>query len=481
MIIKGLVWKFLERGGVQGVQFVVQIILARLLSPNDYGITGLIVVFISIANIFIQSGLGSALVQNIYSTQEDYSSVFFLNIIIAVIMVVILYFSAPFIAEFYNMSILMVVLRVQSLVLIINSFSIVQNAILQKKMQFKKLFFASINGMIFSGVIGIVLAINNAGVWALVVQQLINSFIITIILWFTISWRPTFVFKISRVKKLFNYGSRLLCSSLIDTLYKNIYPLIIGKMYTQSDLGYYNRGNQIPNILVNNLNGSIQGVMFPAFSEYQTVPQKLKQILRRSIVTSCFLVFPLMLGLLAVAKPLTVLMLTEKWLSSVPFMQISCVMYAMWPIHTANLQAINALGRSDIFLKLEIIKKSLTVIVLIITIPMGIYQMMWGSALTSVVSTAINAWPNKRLLNYSYFEQVKDILPSLILSLIMCALCFSVFLLHLGTWATLVIQIIAGAAFYITSAWLFKLECFTYLLNTIRSGLKSRKEKKHAA
>lgn len=481
VIIKNLIWKFLERGGVQGVQFIVQIVLARILTPADYGVTGLIIVFINVANVFVQSGLGSALIQKKNATEDDFSSVFYLNILISLVMMGILFITAPVISSFYQMEILIPVLRVQSLMLLFNAFNVVQNAVLQKNMQFKKLFYASLAAITLSGIFGILFAYLGAGVWALVFQQLINALITSVILWIIVKWRPKCVFKLGNIRQLFKFGSRLLCSGVIDTLYNNIYPLIIGKVYSQAELGYYNRGYQIPNVLVSNLNGSIQGVLFPAFAEYQDNRPRLKQLVRRSIVTSSFLVFPMMAGLAACSEPLTIILLTEKWLPSVPFMQLSCIIYALWPIHTANLQAINAVGRSDIFLKLEIIKKSISITVLFITVPRGIYFMLIGSCCTSFIGAAINAWPNKKLLNYSYFEQIKDILPSLILSLIMCALCFSVFLLHLRTWATLIIQIIAGAAFYITAAWVLKLECFTYLLNTIKSGVRSRKEHKHAA
>lgn len=481
VIIKNLIWKFLERGGVQGVQFIVQIVLARILTPADYGVTGLIIVFINVANVFVQSGLGSALIQKKNATEDDFSSVFYLNILISLVMMGILFITAPVISSFYQMEILIPVLRVQSLMLLFNAFNVVQNAVLQKNMQFKKLFYASLAAITLSGIFGILFAYLGAGVWALVFQQLINALITSVILWIIVKWRPKCVFKLGNIRQLFKFGSRLLCSGVIDTLYNNIYPLIIGKVYSQAELGYYNRGYQIPNVLVSNLNGSIQGVLFPAFAEYQDNRPRLKQLVRRSIVTSSFLVFPMMAGLAACSEPLTIILLTEKWLPSVPFMQLSCIIYALWPIHTANLQAINAVGRSDIFLKIEIIKKSISITVLFITVPRGIYFMLIGSCCTSFIGAAINAWPNKKLLNYSYFEQIKDILPSLILSLIMCALCFSVFLLHLRTWATLIIQIIAGAAFYITAAWVLKLECFTYLLNTIKSGVRSRKEHKHAA
>lgn len=475
-VIVNLIWKFLERGGVQMIQLLVQLVLARLLTPEDYGITGLITVFISVSATFVQSGFGSALIQKSKPTEEDYSSVFYINIIISIIIIVILFFIAPIIASFYNMELLTSVLRACSLTLIFNAFWHVHMAILQKELMFKKLFYANCAASFLSGIVGIIAAYFGYGVWALVLQQLLNSLISTVIVWILVPWRPKWLFSIESVKELFGFGSRLLCSSLIDTIYGNIQPLIIGKYFTKADLGYYNQGKQIPNVLVNNLNGSIQGVMFPVFAEYQDNPYRLKQLVRRSIVISCFVVFPMMAGLAAVAQPATLILLTEKWLPSVPFMQISCIIYALWPIHTANLQAINAVGRSDIFLKLEIIKKIVGIGILCITVPFGIYAMLWGTVFSGVVSTFINAFPNRKLLNYGYLEQIKDIVPSLLLSLIMMGVCMTVLLLNLNVWITLVLQIIVGTVVYVLGAWLFKFEAFFYLLNIFKGFRQSRKD-----
>lgn len=474
-ILSNLLWKFLERGGVQIIQTIVQLILARVLSPEDYGVTAIILVFINIATVFIQSGLGSALVQKLEPTENDYSSVFYINIFISFLMIAVLYFCSPLIAHFYNMSILTPVLRVCSLSLFFNALWHVHIAILQKKLMFKKLFAANTASGLLAGIISILAAYKGFGVWALVMYQVLNSLISTVIIWVLVPWRPKLLFSWGSIKELFGFGSRLLVSSLIDTVYGNIQPLVIGKFFSSSDLGYYNQGKQIPNVLVNNLNGSIQGVMFPVFSEYQNNQYRLKQLVRRSIVTSCFIVFPMMAGLVAVARPMTLLLLTEKWLPSVPFMQISCIIYALWPIHTANLQAINAVGRSDIFLKLEIIKKIVGIAILCGTVPFGIYPMLWGTVASGVISSFINAYPNRKLLGYSYFEQIKDILPSLFLSLAMAGVCLLVLLLNLNNWLTLILQIIIGVAFYAAGAWLFKFEPFFYLLNTLKGFFKSRK------
>lgn len=466
-IVKGLFWKFLERGGVQGIQFAIQIILARLLSPNDYGVIALISVFIAIANIFIQSGFGQALVQKITVDDTDYSSVFYLNLLISTIIYAILFITAPYIAKFYSIPILSSVLRVQAVTLFFGAFNAVQTAHVQRDMNFKKIFMTSLGGIIVQGIVGISMAYKGFAVWALVFSTLANNLSTTIILWQVVDWRPKLLFSYKKLKVLFHFGSRLLISGIIDTIYTNIYSLTIGKLYNQKNLGYYNRGQNIPSMLVSNIDGSIQSVMLPALSSEQNDKQRLKEITRRSILTSTFLVFPVMVGLAVVAKSLIVILLTEKWLPAVPFMQLSCIAFAFYPIHTANLQAINAIGRSDIFLKLEIIKKILGISILIVSVPFGIYALVTGSVLVSILSTFINSWPNKKLLNYRFKEQFKDMMPSMILSIIMGVIVYGISFFNFNIWLTLILQIIVGIIVYILGAKLFKLECFTYLINTV--------------
>jgi O-antigen/teichoic acid export membrane protein len=299
--------------------------------------------------------------------------------------------------------------------------------------------------MVTSGVLGIVLAYIGLGAWALVGQQLINQFVITLILWFTVKWRPKLIFSINRVKALFSFGWKLLVSSLIDTFYNNIRSLIIGKIYSPAILGYYNRGQQFPLLIVSNIDSSIQSVMFPVLASHQEDRMRIKDMVRRSIVTSSFIIFPLMVGLAVIAEPLVRILLTDKWLPAVPFLQILCGAYLIWPIHTANLQAINALGRSDIFLKLEIIKKIVGIIILCVSIPFGIYGVVLGELIFGVIATFINAFPNLKLLNYSYKEQWKDIMPSLILSLVMGAVIYNFTWFRFATWLTLIVQLLVGA------------------------------------
>jgi O-antigen/teichoic acid export membrane protein len=306
------------------------------------------------------------------------------------------------------------------------------------------------------------------GVWALVGQQLISAIALCIIMWFTVQWRPKLIFSVARVRELFSFGWKLLVSGLIDVTYTNLSSLIIGKLYPVSMLGYYTKGKEFPNVLVSNINSSIQAVMFPAYAKNQDNRPMVKQIMRRALVTSAFLVFPAMAGLAAVAEPLIELLLTEKWLVAVPFLQIFCAVYALWPIHTANLQAINALGRSDIFLKLEILKKIVGLSMLAVTIPIGIYAMALGMVVTGIIATLINSYPNRLLLEYSFTEQWKDLMPALILSLVMCGVTYGVLFLGLSTWATLILQIVIGVIVYVGLAWAVGLESLEYVLSTVK-------------
>jgi len=473
-IISNLIWKLLERFGTQGLQFIIQIILARLLLPSDYGILALVVIFITIANVFVQSGLSTSLIQKKVVDQVDYSSVLYISLGIAAILYSLLYLTAPLIGVFYDNDSLVLVLRVLALTLFPGAFNSIQNAIVSRTMQFKRLFYSSVGAGIVSGIVGIYLAYHDFGIWALVFQQLTNQICITLILWFTVKWRPTLQFSLERVKILYSFGWKLLVSSLIDTAYRDLRSLIIGKVYSPAMLGYYNRGQQFPQLIISNINGSIQSVMLPALAAQQDYTDRVKSMMRRSIVTSSFIVFPMMVGLAVVAEPLVLLLLTDKWLPSVPFIQIFCFSYALWPIHTANLQAINAMGRSDIFLKLEIFKKILGLTILAVALPFGVYVLALSEVASGIISSFVNAYPNKKLLNYGYGEQIKDILPSLILSLVMGVIVYLLLFLGLSPLITMLLQIVVGALVYVGLALLFKLECFTYLVQTLLSLVKSK-------
>lgn len=474
-IISSLIWKFLERSGTQVVQFIIQLILARLLIPEDYGVIAIVTVFIAIANVFVQTGFNTALIQKEEVDDIDYSSVFYLSLFVALIIYVIIFFVSPYIANFYNQPVLIPVFRILSITLFFGAVNSIQHAVVARNMQFKKYFFSSLGGIILSAIVGIILAYKNFGVWALVAQQLVNIISIMTILWFTVKWRPKLLFSFNRLKVLFSFGWKLLCSALIDTIYNNIYDLVIGKKYNSQSLAFYNRGKQFPGVIVQNLDGAISSVMLPALSKEQKNKEKVKRMVRRSIVTSSYFIFPITIGLAVVAEPLIRVVLTDKWIECVPFLQLLSLSYAFWPIHTSNLQAINALGRSDIYLKVEIVKKLLGITVLLITIPMGLIPMAIGQVFASFICMYINCFPNKKLINYSFSEQFKDILPSLLISLIMGILVYFISFLKLSSILILGIKTILGIAIYIILSVLFKLESFEYLFNTLKTFFNKKK------
>lgn len=472
IIIINLLWKFLERGGYQGILFIVQIILARLLSPADFGNIAIISVFINLANVFVQSGFNTALIQKRDADELDYSSVFFLSLSISAFLVIMIWFFSPTIAQFYRQPLLKDLLRGISFVLILGAINSIQIAFLSKRMQFKLLFFSSLGAAIISGTVGIVSAYVGAGVWALIIQQILNSFSSCVIMWFTVKWRPKMLFSFQRIKGLFSYGWKLLCSGLIDTLYKNLYNLIIGKMYNSTVLGYYNKADQFPQVVVSNINGSIQSVMLPALSKYQDDSKQMKNMVRRAIVTSSFFIFPIMIGMAACAENLVVILLTEKWLNCVQFLQILCFSYALWPIHTANLQALNAMGRSDIFLKLEVVKKIIGIISILVCAPFGVTALVWALLVVGMISTILNAWPNKKLLNYSLMEQFKDIMPSFFVAMIMGGLVYGISYLPIPPLINLIMQIITGVCVYFGIIRYLKLECYEYLVKIGKGFMK---------
>ncbi|WP_397538312.1 lipopolysaccharide biosynthesis protein [Rummeliibacillus pycnus] len=468
----------MERGGAKGFQFVVMIILARLLEPKDFGLIVLVSIFITFAGVFVQSGFNTALIQKNTVDELDFSSVFYLNLFISIILYIMLFFTAPFLTIFFKEPQLESVLRVLSLILFITPFSSVQNAVIARNMEFKILFFSTLGAILISSIVGIIMAYASLGVWALVGQQLTNQLMITIILWFTVKWRPNFIFSMERIKILFSFGWKLLISSLLDTLSSNFQNLLVGKIFNPVLLGFYNRGEQFPNLIVSNIDGAINSVMLPTLSFYQDDNHRIKSLVRRSIVTTTFIIFPIMIGLAVIAEPLVKILLTDKWLPAVPMLQIFCISYALWPIHTANLQVMNALGRSDLFLKLEIIKVILSLIILGISVNFGIYGIIWGTLVMSFLSTFINAYPNQKLIAYSFQEQWKDIIPSFFLSLVMGILVYTIHWFGMIAIFTIIIQVFAGVTIYVGLARMFKLECFNYLLLTLKEMLRNKRNRK---
>lgn len=476
-VLSGLIWKFAERISAQLVTFIVSIILARLLSPSDYGAIAIVNIFIALANVFVVSGFGNSLIQKKDADDTDFSSVFYFNILMSVVMYLVVLFCAPIIADFYNMDILAPALRVLGLRLIVAGVNSVQHAYVARHMLFKRFFWSTLGGTLVSGVVGIIMAYQGFGVWALVAQYMTNTTVDTIVLWFTVKWRPRLLFSLTRLGAMFSYGWKLLMSALLDTGYNELRSLVIGKMYTSADLAFYNKGKQFPNLIVTNVNTSIQSVLFPAMANSQDKRDQVKAMCRRSIRTSSYIMLPLMAGLALIAEPFVKLLLTEKWLPCVPYLQIMCFVYAMMPIQTANLQAINAMGRSDIFLKLEIIKKVVGLTVLICVAKYGVMAIALSGIFTTIISSVINSYPNKSLLNYSYLEQVRDLLNGFIPLLAMVIVVLLIGVLKVGSLLLMVLQIIVGAIVYIAVSALTKNDSFAYIFGIIKNFLKGRKTK----
>ena len=470
-VVTNLIWRFFERCGAQLVSFAVTVVLARILDPAEYGPITKVAVFTSILLVFVDSGMANALIQKKDPDSLDFSSVFWFNLSFGALLYALLFLFAPLIARMYHDESLTTILRVLGLTLVVAGVKNVQQAYVSKTLQFRRFFFATLGGTLFSGALGIGMAYRGFGVWALVAQQLANVIVNTVILWFTVGWRPKRMFSLQRLKGLLSYGWKLLGAQLLDTVYLKIYPLVIGVRYTDEDLAFFDRGNHLPNLVVENINYSIDSVLLPVLSDQQDRRETLREMTRRAIRTSSYVMMPMMAGLAACATPLVRLLLTEKWLPCVPFLQVFCVYYAFFPLHTANLNAIKAVGRSDVFLWLEVIKKLLETAVLILTVRIHPFAMALGQLFCGVVSLLINAWPNRRLLGYSYLKQLKDVLPVLTLSLGMAAAVRPVTLLGLPDLLPLPLQIALGVGVYVLGSLLWKLDSFALILSLIQKML----------
>lgn len=471
-ILTNFIWRFAERCGSQIVTFVVSVVLARILAPSDYGTITLVTVFTTILQVFVDSGLGTALVQKKDADDLDFSSVFYFNCALCLVLYLGMFAAAPLIAKFYENTELVPIIRVISLTVVVSGLKNVQQAYVSRNMQFKRFFYSSVGGVVFSAVLGIALAKAGCGVWALVAQQLSNVAINTAILWITVKWRPKKMFSLERLKGLLSFGWKLLVSALLDTGYSNLRNLIIGKVYSTADLAYYDQGDKFPKVIVSNINTSIDSVLLPSMSSEQDDRERVKNMTRRAIKTSTYIMAPLMMGLAFCAEPVVTLVLTEKWLPCVPFLRIFCITYMFWPVHTANLNAIKAMGHSDWFLKLEIIKAVFCLAALLATVNFGVTAIAYSALFTSAASQIINAWPNKKLLGYGYLEQVRDFAPGILLAVAMGVCVYFIGCIPLPTAVTLVIQVVSGAVIYFGASYVLKLEEFKYLLGIVKSFRK---------
>lgn len=471
-VFSNFIWRFAERCGAQLVTFIVSIVLARILLPEDYGKIALITIFTTILQVFVDSGLGTALIQKKDADELDFSSVFYFNLVMCIILYIFMFIGAPTISQFYNDNSLTPIIRVISITILISGVKGIQQSYVSKNLLFKRFFYATIGGTIFSAIVGITLAYLGYGVWAIVAQQLTNTSIDTLILWITVKWRPIKRFSWIRLKVLLSFGWRMLASSLLDTVYNNMRSLVIGKMYSSSDLALYNQGNQFPNVIVNNINSSIDSVLLPTLAREQDDSIRLKNMTRRAIKISTYIMAPIMMGLAFCSESIVKIVLTDKWIGCVPFLQIFCITYMFYPIHTANLNAIKAMGRSDLFLKLEILKKIVGIVLLFSTMWFGVMVMAYSLLVSTFTSMFINSLPNKDLLDYSFKEQMLDILPAVVLSIAMGIIVSFVKLLNFSDIITLLIQVPLGVIIYVIGSRLLKLDSFDYLLNILKSYIK---------
>lgn len=454
--ISGVLWSSVERFSVQGMQLIVMLVMARLLSPEEFGLVGMLTIFMAISQSFIDSGFSNALIRKLDRSEVDYSTVFYFNIVVGVICYLILFLAAPLIANFYKQPILVPLTRLLAISLVINSMTVVQRARFTVKVDFKTQAKASFLAVLVSGVVGIVMAYKGAGVWALVVQQIINGAINMAVLYWMAHWKPLWVYSWKSFKELFSFGGKLLLSGLIDTIYRNIYLIVIGKVFTPADLGYYTNAQRLSEFPSANISGILGRVTYPILSGIQDDNERLRSVYRQYLKLSAFVVFPLMVGLAALSEPVIELVLGEQWLPAVPLLQVLCFSMMWYPIHAINLNLLQVKGRSDLFLRLEIIKKVVGVIILIITIPYGVIAMCVGGIFSSIFCLAINTFYTGKLIGVGFIKQMEDLMPILLQSLVMGGFVFFIAAYLSSAYIKVILGILVGVLVYIAYSYLAK-------------------------
>lgn len=467
--VKGVMWSAVERFSVQGIQFILTIIIARLVLPSDYGLIAMLGIFLAIAQVFVDSGFSNALIQKKDRTETDFSTVFYFNILISIIIYFLLYISAPYIATFYKEPELSSVTRWIGLNIIISSFSIVQRAKLTINVDFKRQAKASLVAVLVSGAIGIFLAYKGWGVWALVAQTLSNSLLNTLLLWIFAKWIPKWVFSRESFHTLFSFGSKLLLSGLLHTIYINLYSLVIGRRYSSMDVGFYNRAYQFANFPSINIVGIINRVIFPIQCEMQDDNERLKTSFIKYLRMSCFIIFPLMIIMAVLSKPFILLLLTEKWLPAAELLSILCFAYMWYPVMVVNNQILNVKGRSDYFLYAEIIKKIVAITILLITLPFGVRTLCWGIVVYNFFDMAIIIYYTKKVIYIGYLEQVRNIIPLFLLSVLMGGITYlSLYLSEGNLFRELITGSVVGLLIYVFASLLFKVRELNQIILTLR-------------
>lgn len=476
--VRGAFWALVERLGTQVVSFVVGMILARLLTPNDYGTVALLSIFLAVATVLMDGGFSSALIQKKNATELDFNSVFYLCLGLSVILYAVLFAAAPYIAAFYNTPVLKDILRISALCLIFGAVNSIQNAELSRKMLFHLSFRISVITTIASSIVGVTLAFLGYGPWALVWSSLSSGFVSVIARWIIIAWRPRLMFSFRSLRSLFNFGWKMTAIFAIDSIVKNIYGVLIGKLYSKSDLAYFNKGKSVPDLVMGTVEGTIGRVTFPALMQLQDDKSRLRNAMRRMITTSTFFVFPMMVGLGVCAPSIIRLLYGNQWDIAIPYMQVFCFCSALMPLHNVNLTAITAIGRSGLFLKLELIKKALSLLLLIVVFKFGVYAFALTLAfVSSPLCIIINTWPNRKLFGYSLEMQVIDVLPVAISSILMGMVVWGIGILlpECGVMNLVVkvaLQIIVGVISYFVLMWVARCQVVAYVLPLIAKPIK---------
>lgn len=465
-VVKGSIWSLLERFSSQIIVFGVSMVLARILTPADYGTVALLSLFIVFASVLIDGGLGLALIQKKDVSELDFNSVFYCSLTLSGLLYVALFFLSPKIADFYGVPILIDVLRVQAITLLFASINTIQNAEIARTLQFNLSFKVSIISSVTSAVVGICMALSGYGVWALVWSQVISSIVATISRSFIVRWKPKLMFSFASLKPLFGYGWKMVLVNLIDTFYKNFYGLLIGKIYTKEDLAFVNKGQNQPLLLMGSIEGTLSRVALPTMSKLQNEKERMVSTMRKMIVCSTFFVFPLMTILGCTAYGQVKLMYGDQWLPCVPYIQLACFQMSLYPLHNMNLQAIAACGRTDLSLTIEIIKKSVSILIVIIAIRYSVWVLMASMAfIIGPFSVLVNSWPNRKLFGYSIEQQVRDILPTTGICIVIGIIMFVISLLNMHYIFVLVFQCISGVFFYMILSVYFRTKGIREILN----------------
>lgn len=468
--LKSISWKFLERGGNAVVQMAVQVVMARLLAPEEFGALAIMLVFVNLGNVIVQSGLNTALIQAPEADDDDFSTVFWMSLAVSAVLYVAVFALAPTISNFYAMPGLAWPLRVLATLFMVNALNSVQVARVTRDLEMVKVFRSTMVAVVVSAALGIGSALVGAGLWALVIQQLSYQVASCVALFFQVDWRPCLVFRPDRARSLFGFSWHLLVSGLLEQGYQSLSDLIVGKQFSAASLGLVSQGKKYPMAVGNMLDGAIQPVMLSAVSRVQEDRPRVKRLVRRALKTSTFLIVPAMVTFACCAPSLVPALLGQQWEEAAPFLQMYCLVYALLPIHTTNLQALNGMGRSDLFLRLELVKKAYGVVSLLLcAFVLGDVNLLVASYLvTGVISTFVNAWPNKRVIGYSYSEQLRDIAPAFLLSAVSAVPALAVAALDFGAWETVLLQALVFSVTYLGLAALLRLEELSYLVSTAR-------------